>query len=160
MIVVDPLTSSIFSQLSILISKKKFAEVIQMIKKVTKLLVIPATLFVSLSILLREKVIIFAYGIEYIEASDPFVVLVINAIVSAVLFWNRPLLESINLVKFRFYLNAISLVIGAVVAYITIPIVGSIGVAFGLLIANGLASIVSSLVAYNKTKNAIHEFTK
>lgn len=155
MIVVDPFASSIFPQLSILISKKKFSEVLVMVKKVTKLLLLPSIIFVIISILIREQVIELAFGEEYIDAASPFVYLVINSILSALLFWNRPLVESINLVSFRFYLNAVCLLVGGVFAFFSIQSLGAVGVAIGLLIANGLTNLVSSIVAYRKTNNQI-----
>lgn len=153
LIFVDPLTNTIFPQLSMLISDKRYGEVRDMINRMTKLLILPSIAFLLVTYGLKEELIRFTYGKEYLEASKPFFLLTINAIISSILFWNLPLILSLGLAKFRFVISAISLVIGGFVAYLTIPYLETIGAALGLLIANGLITIVFSLVAYSKIKN-------
>ncbi|MGB0390741.1 MAG: oligosaccharide flippase family protein [Salibacteraceae bacterium] len=150
LIFIDPLTTTIFPQLSILISDKKFADVKVLIRKITGILIGPSLLFVFVIYFLREQAILWTYGAEYLEATKPFMLLTINAVIGAVLFWNIPLILSLGLAKFRFVINLFALIIGAAVAYYYIPIYGVNGAALGLLCANGIVTLIFSFVAYSK----------
>jgi O-antigen/teichoic acid export membrane protein len=126
-----------------------------MIKKVSKIILGPALLFLVVVYFLREYIILFTFGEEYMEATKPLIYLTINAIIGGVLFWNIPLILSLGMAKFRLIMNLVGLVIGGIVAYLCIPNYGTIGAATGLLIANGIVTITFSLVSYsklNKTK--------
>lgn len=153
LIFIDPLTNTIFPQLSMLISDKKFNEVKKMIVRITKILLVPSIVFVIVVYLFREYIILLTYGKEYLEAGKPFLFLTINAVIGAVLFWNLPLLLSLGMAKFRFYINVVSLVLGGVVAYLLIPSYGTSGAAIGLLVANTFVVSVFSYVSISKINN-------
>jgi O-antigen/teichoic acid export membrane protein len=155
LIFIDPLTNTIFPQFSLLISERKFSDIRMMIKKVSKIILGPALLFVVVVYFLREYIVLFTFGEQYIEATIPLIYLAINAVIGGVLFWNVPLILSLGMAKFRLIINIIGLIIGGGVAYFSIPIYGTIGAAIGLLIANGIVTITFSIVSYsklNKTK--------
>lgn len=157
LIIIDPLTQTLFPQLSRLIGEKKYSEIGVMIKKVTRITLIPSLLVVCSLIFFREQIILFTYGQEYIEAAKPFIYLSINAVLGAILFWNLPLILSMGLVKFRLQVNGIVLIIGAIVAYLLTPTLGAVGISIGLLLANGLAILVFSGVTYSKLQKAQKE---
>ncbi|MFT5666939.1 MAG: O-antigen/teichoic acid export membrane protein [Vicingaceae bacterium] len=153
LIFIDPLTNTIFPQLSLLISEKKFSDVRMMIQKITKIILVPSLTFVTVIYFLREYIILFTFGEEYADAAKPFVWLTINAVLGAILFWNIPLLLSLGMAKFRLIINLIGLIIGGAVAYLSIPSFGVIGAAIGLLVANGFVTITFSIVSYSKIKS-------
>jgi O-antigen/teichoic acid export membrane protein len=148
LIVIDPITHTLFPQVSVLISERKYSEIRIMINKITRLILFPAMLIILLLYLFREQIILFTYGAEYLDASKPFLFLAINAVLSAVLFWHLPLILSLSMVRFRFIVNCAALAIGGGLAYFFIPTLGATGVAAGLLIANGSAIITFSAAAY------------
>ena len=150
MIVIDPLTLTLFPQLSILIAEKKYGEIKVMIRKVTRFTLLPCVAVIVGLFVFREDIIVFAYGIEYIDAAKPFIYLAINAILGAVLFWHLPLLLSMGLVKLRLQINAMVLILGATVAYVITPSLGATGTAIGLLLANGSAILIFSAVTYSR----------
>lgn len=153
LIFIDPLTNTIFPQLSLLIADQKYDEVKKMIYRITKLLVIPSIVFVAIVYFLRDYIIILTYGKEYLEAAKPFLFLTINAVVGAILFWNLPLLLSLGMAKFRFYINLVSLVFGGIAAYLLIPQYGTNGAAIGLLISNAFVIGVFCYVSITKINN-------
>jgi len=150
LIVVDPITSSMFPQLSHLITQRKFNEVKVMLQKVTKMLLLPSLIFMAVLYWLREDIIQLAYGSEFVPAAEPFVYLAANAILAAILFWNLPMLLSMGLVNFRFKGQLAALIVGIAITYLTVPSMGASGVALGLLIANGGSQLVFSLATYIK----------
>ncbi|HAD98370.1 MAG TPA: hypothetical protein DCG19_13250 [Cryomorphaceae bacterium] len=149
LILVDPLTNTIFPQLSLLIAKNRYREIKTMIRKVTGVFFVSSALFFVGVYLLRERIILLTYGAEYLNASKPFIYLVINAIVGAVLFWNLPLILSLGMARFRFIINIASLLVGGLVAYFLIDSMGAEGTAIGLLVANGIVVFTFSGVAYS-----------
>ncbi len=152
LIVIDPITHTLFPQLSLLISERQYDKVEVMIKRMTSMILLPAVLGVFTLYILRAEIIYYTYGSEYLEAVEPFLYLAINAILGAVLFWHLPLILSLGMVKFRFYINAIALVLGGVFAYFTVETWGASAVAIGLLIGNGTATIIFSLTSFFKIK--------
>jgi O-antigen/teichoic acid export membrane protein len=157
LIFIDPLTNTIFPQLSLLIADQKYDEVKKMIYRITKLLVIPSIVFVAIVYFFRDYIIILTYGKEYLEAAKPFLFLTINAVVGAILFWNLPLLLSLGMAKFRFYVNVVSLVLGGLVAYLLIPTYSTNGAAIGLLVANSFVIGVFCYVSITKINSATHK---
>ncbi len=152
LIVIDPMTTTLFPQLSVLIAQRKMAEILSLIQRIVKILILPLLLFVSLIFFMKEEIIQLAYGVEYLGAADAFLFLTINAALAALLFWNLPLILSLEMVKLRFYINAVALTIGAIIAYTLIPNMGATGASIGLLVANGLAVLVFSFSSFNKVK--------
>lgn len=150
LILIDPITHTLFPQTSLLISEKKFSEVAVMIRKITGLIVVPAALFVAGIYVFRHEIILYTYGSEYLQAAEPFLYLGINAVLGAILFWNLPLILSLGMVKFRLVVNSICLCLGGLFAYLMIGELGATAVAIGLLLANGSAIIVFSLATYLK----------
>ena len=151
-ILVDPISNTLFPQLSHLISQRKFGEVQLMIRKITKLLFLPCLLIMGVVYYFRAEVIQLAYGIEFLPATKPFIYLTANAVIGALVFWGLPMILSLGMVNFRFRVEAFLLCIGATVAYFTTPILGASGVAIGLLITNGGAQLFFSSVTYLKIR--------
>ena len=134
--ITDPLVTSIFPQLSVLIAKKQYAETKKMLFKITRITLIPSAIFLLLSFFLKDWIIIKLYGKEFIYAAKPFFYLLMGAIQGSVFFWVLPLMQSLGLTTLRFkvYLGAIT--IGAIISYFLIPSYNATGVAIGLLAAN------------------------
>jgi O-antigen/teichoic acid export membrane protein len=157
LILVDPIAKTLFPQLSHLISQKKYGEIQLMIGKVTKLLFLPCLLFMGALYYFRADLIELAYGAEFLPATQPFVYLAANAILAALLFWNLPMLLSMGLVNFRLKVEAVFLIIGASIAYFTIPTMGASGVALGLLVTGGGAKILFAAITFAQArKEAAH----
>ncbi|MEQ8910217.1 MAG: oligosaccharide flippase family protein [Vicingaceae bacterium] len=157
LILVDPIANTLFPQLSHLISQRKFGEIQLMISKVSKLLVVPLILIMGGLYLFRVDVIQLTYGSDFLPAAKPFIYLAANAILSALLFWNLPMILSMGLVQFRFWTEAVFLLLGVVLAYLTVPSMGASGVALGLLVTSGGAQTIFAITTYTKSsKEAKH----
>ena len=146
--IVDPLVQSIFPQFSILISEKKYREMRKMIRQITKMALVPASIFLVAVYFVKDWLITVIYGADRIGAAEPFTYHMIGAALGTVFFWNLSLIISIGMVRFRLVVSAIGTIIGAAVACYLIPTWGASGAALGLLVANFLIIISFSLASY------------
>jgi len=150
LILTDPITNSIYPQLSLLVSTKKYAEIKIMLKKITKVIFYPSVGFLILMYFFNEELIQLIYGSEYYGAGWAFFILLISSVLGAVFFWALSLVLSLGLFRFRFFTSIISLVCGFILAYILTPKYGAVGVASGLLLAKLITLFLSVVVSKRK----------
>ena len=148
--VTDPLVTSIFPQLSVLIAKKQYAETKRMLYKITRITIIPSIVFLVVSFFLKDWIIIKLYGKEFIYASQPFIYLLMGAIQGSIFFWVLPLIQSLGLTTMRFRVYLIAIILGAISAWLLIPSLQATGVAIGLLISNIYITVRFIYVANKK----------
>jgi len=134
--ITDPLVTSIFPQLSVLIAKKQYAETKKMLYKITRITIIPSVIFLVLSYFLKDFIILKIYGKEFIYAAKPFFYLLTGAIQGSIFFWVLPLIQSLGLTTMRLRVYLIAILLGATASYLLVPHYHATGVAIGLLIAN------------------------
>ncbi|CAN5425219.1 hypothetical protein BH11BAC2_BH11BAC2_25560 [soil metagenome] len=132
----DPLVTSIFPQLSVLVAKKQFAEVRTMLIKLTRLTLLPVIAFLILAYFFRDDIITRIYGKAFALAADPFFIHLIGAIQGSIFFWCLPLIQSLGLTSFRFRVYLAAMTTGAITSWLLTPALGASGVAIGLLFAN------------------------
>lgn len=132
----DPLASSIFPQLSHLIASKDHLKIKVMIKKITGIMLIPSLFVLIICFFLKATIIEFLFGKEFIEAAEPFMILLICALQGAVFFWALPLIQSMGLIKKRFLVYLSAIIIGGITSILLIPSWNESGAAIGLLVAN------------------------
>lgn len=147
--VVDPLVQSIYPQFSVLMSEKKYREILKMINQVTKMSLIPGAVFLGVVYLIKDWLITFIYGADRLGAAEPFVYHILSAVLGTIFFWNLSLIISIGMVRFRLVVSALATLIGAGVAYYFIPTWGASGAALGLLVTNFLIIISFSIASYS-----------
>lgn len=131
-----PLNFSIYPQLALLISQKRFTELKKMLEKLTKLLVFPLMLGIVCLIFFNKLIIVGLFGPEYGEASKAFFILFISSGLNFLFFWKLPLIQGLEKVDLRLLVNIIALLIGALIAYILAPLYGASGVAVAVLGVN------------------------
>lgn len=134
LVLTDPMFISIYPQLASLTSKRRYDEVRRMLAKISALLFVPITIFLGFALLLNRPIINFIYGIEYTNAGPPFAIIIVAVCVQAFFFWLTPLLLSTSRVVFKLVIDVISLLIGAALAIILIPLYGAVGSAVALLV--------------------------
>lgn len=138
----DPLSISIYPQLSHLVSQTKFKEAKVMIKKITVATFIPIAIFLVGAYFFKDFIIVRVYGKDFVEASDPFFIHLIGAVQSAIFFWCVPLVQSLGLTTMRLRVYTMALILEAIIALLLVKIMGPSGVAIALLSANVLISIL------------------
>ena len=155
--VVDPIATSIYPQLSTLVSEKKYSEVKTMLLKISSIITIPAFIFLVVMYFSNQWLIVTFFGADYSKASMPFLVLSINTVLNAVFFWNRSLIQSLGMVKYRFFIYLFGAVICGPLAYLLIPSLGSFGLAIAML---SCTSIIICAIVYltNKRINKMTAF--
>ena len=132
----DPLASSIFPQLSHLIASKDHLKIKVMIKKITGIMLIPSFAVLIICFFLKDIIIDFLFGKEFMAAAEPFMILLICALQGAVFFWALPLIQSMGLIKKRFLVYLSAIIIGGITSILLIPSWNESGAALGLLAAN------------------------
>ncbi len=132
----DPLATSVFPQLSHLIAAKVYHKVKTMIGSITRMVALPALIFLGVAFLFKEEIITLLYGNAFSDASTPFFILLICAMQGAVFFWALPLIQSLGLIKKRFLVYLTAIIIGAIIAVLLAGTYKASGVAVGLLTAN------------------------
>lgn len=135
----DPLYVSVYPQLSSLVSKQRFNEIKIMLRKISKILILPMTLFLTLAVLFNKSIISFVYGNEYITAGKPFVFLLLAVCVAAFFFWLAPLILSLGLAFFKLKVDTFVYIIGTGLAFVLTPFYGANGVAIAVLAINILS---------------------
>ncbi|MBK7887892.1 MAG: oligosaccharide flippase family protein [Bacteroidetes bacterium] len=132
----DPLASSVFPQLSHLIADKVYGKVRIMLNSITRVVILPALLFLTLAYFIKSELITLLYGPAFEPASEPFFILLICAVQGSVFFWALPLIQSLGLIKKRFLVYLSAILIGGITAMLLVHEFKSTGVALGLLAAN------------------------
>ena len=132
----DPLTTSIFPQFSHLLASKVYNKVLVMLKSMTKVFLIPALILLIIAFFIKEPIVTLLYGKEFAPSAMPFFILLICAVQGSVFFWSLPLIQSLGLIKKRFIVYLIAIIIGGIIGILLTPTYKSSGIAIGLLIAN------------------------
>ena len=132
----DPLVSSIFPQLSKLVAAKKIPELKKMLGRITLFGAGPVLVTLAGGFLLNTWAIEFVYGAEYLPASMPFFILLVNAIIGTLTFWVLPLVQSLGLVNIRLKVYAAMLVPGILAALVLVPAMQASGMAIALTFMN------------------------
>lgn len=132
----DPLVSSIYPQLCLLYAENKISEIKRMILKLSMMAAVPATVLVLIAFFFHEIIMKTLYGPEYIAAGETFYLLTGASLISAVFFWIHPLLQALDLLKIRLKIYLIGISAGLISAYFLVPLYGSKGMAFSLILVN------------------------
>jgi len=140
--VTDPLVNSIFPQLSKLIAERKITELKRMISKIARLAIIPSAVLLLVVLFIKSFIIQMVYGVEYLPATNPFFILLVNAVFGSVTFWVLPLVQSLGLVGLRLRIYSIMLVVGAGIACLLIPVMLASGMAISMLVMNVVINLV------------------
>lgn len=150
--ITDPLVTTIYPQISQLVSKKKFKELKIMLIRISKLTTIPLIVISLIVFIYRSNIIILFYGKEYAIASNTFFIHFLGAAQSAIFFWALPLIQSMNLAKPRLFTYTTSMIIGIALATILTPNLGASGIALSLLSTNIVITILFIYYANNEIK--------
>jgi O-antigen/teichoic acid export membrane protein len=150
-IIVSPLATSIYPQLALLLSQKKIADLKKMVFQLTKILMMPAALFMIVMFFIKEPFITILYGKEFYQSASPFFFLVLNAVLNAVFFWSLYLVVSLGMVAFRLWVYITALVLGAATALLLVRFQAT-GMAIALLAANCFILIMFNAFAFKKMK--------
>ena len=144
LILTDPIARSIYPQLADLYSTKRFKDIQILLSKLTQFALYPSLLFLVVTYFFKEKFIVLLLGQEYLPATLPFWILLINALLRCTFFWTLPAIQAFGLVGFRLKIYLISIVLGFSVSVFFIPIYGASGSAIGVTLANVL--IISGFI--------------
>lgn len=151
----DPLTQSIYPQLSKLIATSRFREIRHMLVKITGIAMIPGAIFLVATYFLNKWIIVTVYGIEYAPASDAFYYFLIASVMGAATFWTLPLIQSLGIVTLRIKIYIITIFLGSLLAYLLVPFMHSAGMSIALLITNLLNMVIFIYVADRRLKSSI-----
>lgn len=138
----DPLTSSIYPQLSKLIAERKFPEVKLMLRKISTFAAAPALLLLAVMFFVNSFLVTTFYGQEFRPASDSFMYFFTAALLGAVTFWTLPLVQSLGLVRMRVYAYLVTIVVGVLVSLTLIPRFQAEGMAIALMFTNILNATI------------------
>lgn len=157
----DPLTQSIYPQLSKLIAERRFREIRKMLFKITGIAMLPGIAFLAVTYFLNKWIIVTVYGIDYAPASDAFYYFLIGAVLGAATFWTLPLVQSLGIVTVRIKIYVMTIFLGSLLAYLLVPAMQSAGMSLALLVTNILNMVIFIYVADNRLKASIrlHEET-
>lgn len=136
LLITDPMYASIYPQLASLVSQQRFNDIKMMLKKVSKILIIPLILFFLCASLFNKWIMNLIYGGEYIAAGKPFLFLLLTVCIAAFFFWIGPLLLSLGRAFFRLKVDVVVYAVGALLAFFLAPLYGAVGVAIALLTIN------------------------
>ena len=150
--VTDPFMQSIFPQFSKLLAGKKFMETKRMLGKITMVAALPSVVFIFVTFFLKEWLFTTIFGKEFLESVYPFIYLLLSAVFSSVTFWALPLIVSLGLVRLRIQVYMLAIVVGAVIAYISIPQMKASGMALALLGMNVIINTLFIYFGYRKMK--------
>ncbi len=159
MTIADPFAQGIFPQLANLMAQKKFAEVKTMLVKLSRSAAIPLVLSIPVVYLINEWFFQTIYGQDYIQASNPFMMLYLAAILATVFFWNHSFMLAAGLLKIRFYFILFSLLAGFGLAWWLIPSWQETGMAAGAFLIRFIQFTAMSLIAFSFLKDRIKLFT-
>lgn len=150
LIITDPLKYTIFPQLSSLISKGKYRDIKKMLFRITGVSLLPSLVFLVGMFYLNEWIITLFYGDEYAGASASFFYLFMAATMASVFFWNLSMIQSLGIIKFRFYVYAVAIAAGGGLAWYLIPAMGAEGAAIGHLVLKMIIIIAFTGLTYKR----------
>lgn len=147
LVAMDPFTYSIYPQLARLLAEKKFKETKLMLVKLTRsLFYLSAVLFVIM-FFIREPFIQLLYGKDYLPGADSFIILLFGILASTVFFWNQSFVQSIGKIRYRFWVHLAAILSGLFLAWLLIPVWGTVGLALGVASAKILITICFGITA-------------
>jgi O-antigen/teichoic acid export membrane protein len=155
----DPLTSSVYPQLSKLLAERRFSEVRTMLKRTTLTGLVPAILFFVAMVFLNRWAIVLVYGKEYITASDSFMYFLAGALLGAVTFWTLPLVQSLGIIRLRIIAYVVTILFGTLLSILLVPTMGITGMALALLVTNILNATIFIRTSFQTMSRAEQEGT-
>lgn len=153
----DPLVQSVFPQFSRMLAEKKFLETRRMIFRISSLAIVPAALFMVLTIAFSQSIVGLIYGAEYLESASSFRFFIIGATTASVTFWMLPLVLSLGLIKERLGIYVITIIVGVLLSILIVPSQQASGMAMVLLITNLLNLLLFGYLANKKINYAIRD---
>ena len=126
-----------------------------MILRLTTIATGPAIVFVLLSFMIGEWLIVTVFGDEYAQAGLTFGILSVSAAMQAVLFWMQPLLQAFDLMSQRVWVFLTGIVTGAAVAFVLVPETGSYGMAWAVVVSQSIMTGIFVILAFKKVKSDI-----
>ncbi|MFM9052185.1 MAG: lipopolysaccharide biosynthesis protein [Bacteroidota bacterium] len=150
----DPLTSSVFPQLSKLLAERRYSDVKTMLKRVTLVGAVPAVIFFVTMLFLNKWLLITVYGKEYAESSASFMYFLTGALLGALTFWTLPLVQSLGIVRLRVVAYLTTIIIGAGLSFLLVPGYGARGMAIALLVTNILNATIFILSSFRTLHKA------
>ncbi len=146
----DPLVQSVFPQFSRLLAEKKFSETRRMLRRISSLILLPAILFMLLSIFLSHSIIQLVYGAEYVQASGSFRFFIIGATLATITFWMLPLVQSLGLIKERLIIYVLTILAGTGLSLIFVPSLQATGMSLVLLLINVLNLVLFGYLVHKR----------
>lgn len=132
----DPLVQSVFPQFSRLLAERKFHETRKMILRISSLALVPAIVFMVISISFSQTIIGLVYGTEYVAASGAFCFFIVGATTASVTFWMLPLVLSLGLIRERLKIYIVTILAGIGLSILLVPPLQSTGMSIVLLAIN------------------------
>lgn len=134
-ILITPLATSIYPQLSLLIAERKIKDIKTMLRRITMLALYPSITFLIVMLLMNKKLILVFYGRDFVGATQSFSILLIAAVFNAIFFWALNLIFSLGMVVLRLIVTMIALAVGILIAFF-LSAQGATGMATASLAAN------------------------
>lgn len=152
LILTDPLVTSVYPQFCKLREENKRDEVINMIKRLSLIIIIPGTLFLGVVMTAGPNLVTLIFGDDYADAGNTFRILAIPALLQAVFFWMQPLLQAFDMMNQRLFVFTAGIIAGFVSAWILVPLNGSEGMAYAVLISQTIMYLLFLLLAISGLK--------
>lgn len=135
LILTDPLVTSVYPQFCKLREENKSIEIINMIKRLSLMAIIPGAIFLAVVMIAGPILVTLFFGAEYSDAGNTFRILAIPALLQAVFFWMQPILQAFDLMNQRLFVFASGILSGLTAAWIIVPLKGSEGMAYAVMIS-------------------------
>ncbi|MEO8085342.1 MAG: oligosaccharide flippase family protein [Bacteroidota bacterium] len=151
-VLTDPLSSSIYPQLSKLLAEKRYPEVKKMLRKITTLSLFPAIILLTVLFFLKDWIVISLYGKSFAESAMPFFFFLVSAVLGAMTFWTLPLIQSLGLASMRLKIYIVTIITGIAFAFWLVPLFQSTGMAIAALITNVLNMVLFIWFSFRKIR--------
>jgi len=152
LVLTDPLSNSIYPQLSNLLAEKRYPEIKKMLRKITTLSLLPAILFLTVAFFLKEWFVVTLYGKSFAASAMPFFIFLIAAVFGALTFWTLPLIQSLGLASIRLKIYIGTVITGIAFAFWLVPLYHATGMAIASLITNVLNMIFFIWFSFRKIR--------
>lgn len=154
LLITDAMYTSIYPQLAQLIAQKRKADVRRMLKKLSKIIVVPISVFLGITLLFNKEIMVRVYGSEYAAAGNTFFLLIWASCIAAFLFWLTPLVMSLGKAVLRFKIDVVMLGIGAPLTVLLASQYGAVGVAIALLTTTVVAHSIFLYISAKELNRA------
>lgn len=152
----DPLGNSIFPQVASLAARRRLKEMRAMLARVVAALGIPGVLLLAGAFVTGPWWIVQLYGAAFAPAAAPFLVHLMAALLTALLFWVPSVIVSFGKVQLRLLVATAGLVVGLGLAVGLAPAFGAVGVAVASAVAKTLVLGALTAVAYRLIRTPAH----